>query len=231
MKSYYLLKKLITLIIIINTVVYSDTNKDREFINIQNPIPCIRRFNTTHQIGCANTDIGTYQGIVYAIRNQTELKRLHTINRQLVTVDKKIVIVTLPEFFETVVSFYLNSSSTSPINGIVLISISDYNQTDPIEYSDDAQKPNFNFGYYSNRNVSNPNSWNHGGSFNMFQSFKIPMYVITDEKEADQTFTNCYEKFNEKIFQRADTNSKFEIYSSDLLCGMELGLEMSGMIN
>ena len=36
----------------------ADTNKDREFINIKNPIPCVRRFNATHQIGCANGDIG-----------------------------------------------------------------------------------------------------------------------------------------------------------------------------
>ena len=39
-------------------LVYTDSNKDREFINIQNPIPCVRRFNSTHQIGCADRDIG-----------------------------------------------------------------------------------------------------------------------------------------------------------------------------
>ena len=39
-------------------LVYTDSNKYREFIIVKNPIPCVRRFNITHQIGCADRDIG-----------------------------------------------------------------------------------------------------------------------------------------------------------------------------
>jgi len=54
----YKMKLSILILVVLICQVYADSNKDREFINIQNPIPCVRRFNTTHQIGCADKDIG-----------------------------------------------------------------------------------------------------------------------------------------------------------------------------
>lgn len=218
---------IITVLALIICTAYSDTNKDREFINILKPIPCIRRFNTTHQIGCSNSDIGDYEGIVYAVRDDTEFQRLYSINS---IKSKKIIVVTVPLYFESVVSFYLNNTAQTAINGIVLIATS--NQTQPTQYSDDAQKPNFNFGLYSKRTTFDPASWNLAGTFNMFQSFNIPMYVITDESEAERPFTDCYDKFNKQIFQRADEQAnKFQLYSTDLFCGMQLGIEMSGSIS
>ena len=70
-----------TVVILLNLLVYifADTIKDREYININNPIPCIRRFNATHQIGCAKLDIDNYEGVVFAVREQAEFERLKLV--------------------------------------------------------------------------------------------------------------------------------------------------------
>lgn len=217
------MKKVILLVAFLFYTVNCGTNKDREFINILNPIPCVRRFNTTHQIGCSNNDIGDYEGVVYAVRDDTELNRLFRLNSLK---SKKLIVVTIPQYFVSVVETYLNNSQTTAINGIVLIATS--NQSNTNQYSDDAQKPNFNFGLYSKSNTSDPSSWNLGGTSFMFQNFKIPLYVITNEKEALIPFRDCYDKFNKQIFEHLDVDNKFSSFTTDLLCGMQLGLEMSG---
>ncbi len=163
------------------------------------------------------------------MRNESELNRLYSIND---LDDKKLVVVTMPQYFEAVVNFYLRNPVKSSINGIVLNAGSTASQNLKISpYSDDTPKPNKNFGLYSNKNYSDPKSWNAFGSSNMFQNFQIPIYVITDQEEAERSFRDCFDKFNQKIFNRANNQSKFQFYSTELLCGMQLGIEMSGKIS
>ena len=120
---------------------------------------------------------------MYAVRNDSELNRLYLLND---LGGKNLVVVTLPAYFEAVVDFYLKNSMKTSINGIVLNTAAADKPQSP-EYSDDASRPNQNFGLYTNRS-SNPASWNPAGTSNMFHSFKIPIYVITDQEEAERPF-------------------------------------------
>ena len=216
-----------------------DSNTARTFINLKNPIPCVRRMNATHQFGCGKGDKSVYDGIVYAVRNQFELNRLKSIED---LGSKKLVLVTLPLMYQDTINFYL--SKPSMVNGIVLISTIDndpskngtFNYTYPDHYSPDSKNPNQPFSWYTQGNQSKSNiDYNDpaGTSF-MFHNFDVPVYVITSEEDAKPPIDDCYEKFNREIFERADVltgGSKFKLFATDRLCGMRLGLEMSAAVS
>ncbi len=202
------LKTALTLVFIISSL-NADSNKDRSFINIENPIPCIRRFNATHQIGCAKSDIAAYEGIVLSVRNTEELKKLTSINLN----GNEVIVVTVSSMYSSVVDFYLKYRSYSFINGIVLIA--NGNETEPAGFSDDSPRPNERFGLYvgDEKNldeVSRSESgnlvalrtidWNlvRTNSY-MYESFEIPIYVITEDEQANKIISDCYEKFNKMV--------------------------------
>ena len=207
----------------------ADLNKNRTFISIPMSIPCIRRFNLTHQVGCGKLDKSNFDGIVYAVRSNYEYNRLSLLNDKLI--GRKLIVVTVPQLFTKVVDFYLSSRKTSPINGIVLIA-TDSLQSNMSEYSDDASSPNEMFSIYSalSNTTYPPVNWNTPGHSYMFENFDIPFYVIWNETEASLPFDQCYDKFNKNVFERVD-KGKFKIYSTDQLCGMQLGLEYSGAVS
>ena len=169
-------------------------------------------------------DIGNYEGIVYSVRNKTELQRLGSIQDLN---DKKLIVVTIPSFYQSVVDYYLNNTDTSKINGIVLVTSG---QTAPASQSDDSKSPNNKFGLYSENNVWQRNKidWNPAGQSYMFENFQIPIYIVTEEKAATDIFVNCYEKFNKQLFERGDA---FKALATDLFCGMQLGMDMSGALS
>ena len=170
----------------------ADSNKNRSFITIENPIPCIRRFNATHQIGCAKADIDSYKGIVLAVRDESEMARLNTTDFGA----SKVIAVTVPRFFANVVDSYLAKRAESPINGIVLVVGGEGKEAGPVSFSDDAVRPNEKFALYDHTDVD----WNAEQTNNyMFQQFDIPVYVITEETEASKIFNDCYEEFNRKV--------------------------------
>lgn len=218
-----------TVVIFLNLLVYifADTIKDREYININNPIPCIRRFNATHQIGCAKLDIDNYEGVVFAVREQAEFERLKLVE----VLDRKLIVVTIPEFYPEVVKYYLDNRVSSEINGIVLASIeNDKNQTKPDSYSDDTKRPNENYDLYNRDKRVQVVDWNLAETYGyMFENFEIPIYIVTEESEINKIFNDCFEKFNQKVFYK--DNIKNAISSTELLCGMQLGMEMSGAVN
>ncbi len=209
-------------------IINADLNKDRLFLNINNSIPCVRRFNATHQIGCGKLDYTSYNGIVYAVRNKIEFERLDYLNELN---KRKIILVVLPNMFAQVVEYYKNDPS-GKINGIVLIATPSHSASPILSYSDDSSSPDTIFSVYSNNKTINNFDWNLAGKSFMFEDFKIPFYIITDEKEAKEPFDNCYDKFNKEIFERVDQNVSlsaekiFQLRSSDLFCGMQLGLGM-----
>lgn len=214
----------------LESFVYADSNKDRSYINIENPIPCIRRFNATHQIGCAKLDIDAYEGIVYVVRNSSEFIRLKTLDLK----KQKLIAVTIPRFYPDVVNYYLKKREDSNVNGIVLIATENkqfLDQTKLESFSDDKKQPNLEFGLYANNRDLHEIEWNEVNTNNyMFENFEIPVYVITEDSEAKKIVNNCYEEFNQKIFEESD-GSTLSIKSTDLVCGMELGLDMSGAIS
>ena len=203
-----------------------DLNKDRTFLSIDNSIPCVRRFNSTHQIGCGKLDKSKYDGIVYAVRDLKEFKRLDRINN---LGSKQLILITIPETFSMSVDYYLKNKDTkeNKINGIVLLASPSYTKNFILNragnYSDDAASPNYFFSLYSNNKQYAKYDWNPSGFSYMFQNFEIPFYVITNETEARLPLDNCYDKFNAEIFERAD-NKSLQIRYTDLLCGMQLGL-------
>lgn len=172
-------------------LVSCDMNKNRAYINLAKPIPCIRRFNSTHQIGCA----GITTGIVYAIRNQVEFTRLDQFQQSGSLGSKKLIVISTPQWFVKTLEWYkknrLDNKETN-IAGLVLI----VNQTGFTGYSDDLKSPSAQFGLYG---IERSNEWNPNGNGFLFEDYKIPIYVITDEKEANQPFDDCYDKFN-KVF-------------------------------
>ena len=188
-----------TVVIFLNLLVYifADTIKDREYININNPIPCIRRFNATHQIGCAKLDIDNYEGVVFAVREQAEFERLKLVE----VLDRKLIVVTIPEFYPEVVKYYLDNRVSSEINGIVLASIeNDKNQTKPDSYSDDTKRPNENYDLYNRDKRVQVVDWNLAETYGyMFENFEIPIYIVTEESEINKIFNDCFEKFNQKV--------------------------------
>lgn len=188
----------VTLTMCLMASVSADSNKDRSFINIENPIPCIRRFNATHQIGCAKSDIDSYKGIVLAIRNASELLRLQSTEFG----SHKIVVITTPSFYPIVVDYYLAKPETSPINGIVLIASEGFGTAEPVSFSDDSVRPNEMYDMYSRGTQSDLSAvdWNADKTNSyMFKQFDIPVYILTEEKEALKIINDCYEKFNRKV--------------------------------
>lgn len=178
--------------------VYGDSNKDRSFINIANPIPCIRRFNATHQIGCAKLDIHTYEGIVYAVRGQEDLSLIKELDFN----GNQVVVITLPDFYPEVTDYYLKHREASSITGIVLIATeSSMNQTDLKGFSEDVKRPNEQFGLYRDVNEQLSSvDWNLEPTNGfMFENFEIPVYVITEQTEAEKIFNKCYDKFNKQV--------------------------------
>lgn len=202
----------------------ADLNKQRTYIDIESPIPCIRRFNLTHQIGCGKLSYGSYDGIVFLVNGLNDFTILKSYS--LTKINRQLIILVYPNMFSTIVDFYMSQDrfESKIINGIVLLANKQPDSSFQ-GYSDDTLNPNQFYSFYS-RNQSMVN-WNKYGKSYMFQSFDVPFYVITNEKEADAAIQNCYVKFNKPVFQRLP----IEMYSTDLLCGMQLGLEMSGAVN
>jgi hypothetical protein len=197
----------------------SDLNKDRMYINLKEPIPCIRRFNATHQIGCGKLDQAKYEGVVFAVRNQTELQLLtQLVDAHQAKFRYKLVIATVSSMYTAVVEYYKSSAQQS-INGIVL-SIA-YDSATP--FSEDLQSPNRAFSIYTDKTQV----WNTPGSGYMFESFDVPFYLITSKNESDSIFTDCYDKFNYPLLVSDFDNIDF----SKSMCGMQLGMEMSGAVS
>ena len=227
----YLSLKLTTTILLfafIFCLALADSNKNRTFIEIPNSIPCIRRFNATHQIGCGNLDKSNYDGIVYALKENLDFQRLKSLlSRNLI--NRNLIVVTKPEMFSDLVEFYLANKKKSLINGIVLIALKD-SSTNLTNYSDDTPRPNSYFSIYKENSSSI--DWNSAGRSFMFQNFDIPFYVITEDSEVKLPFEQCYDKFNRDVFERADKDmNNFKIYSTDHLCGMQLGIQYSGAVS
>jgi hypothetical protein len=206
----------------------ADSNKNRTFINIPNSIPCIRRFNATHQIGCGKLDKSNYDGIVYAMENSSDFERLkRLLSKNLI--NRNLIVVSKPEMFSDLVEYYMGNKKDSIINGIVLIALKD-KEANLESYSDDSPRPNSLFSIYGEN--SSLIDWNSAGHSFMFQNFEIPFYVITEESEAKLPFEQCYNKFNKEVFERADKEeNKFKFYSTDHLCGMQLGIQYSGAVS
>lgn len=204
-----------------------DLISDDMYTKIENTIPCVRRANATYQIGCGNLDKSDYDGVVYMIRNQTELNTLKQLELKST---KRLIAVTIPEIFQAVVDFHLNDKKEI-LNGLVLISsINDESNVDysKLMYSDDKLNPNTQFSYYFDKPGYSNQIWNKAGSAFMFQNFKIPFYLLTSTEES-QKIVNCYEKFNSHIFSSqtlASSNNVLAFKSMDKLCGMQLGLQM-----
>ena len=106
---------------------------------------------------------------MYSVRNETEFQRLDSINDLN---DKKLIVVTIPHFYQSVVDYYLSNTQTSKINGIVLVTIG---QTSPPSQSDDSKSPNNKFGIYSENNLWSRNEidWNPAGQSYMFENFQF----------------------------------------------------------
>lgn len=210
--------------------VISDMNKERAYINLLNTIPCIRRFNSTHQTGCGKLDYSSYEGIVYTVRDNSEFERLANLNKLDIP---DLVVVTLPNYFSKVVELHQHDLTKSRIKGIVLISnrdyISNFSRSD-LSLSDDASSPNSKFSLYSTNKTFGPINWNPSGTNYMFQNFNIPFYTIFDFNETSKVIEQCYNKFNQHIFEKYASDS-FSIKSSESLCGMQLGLQMSGAVS
>lgn len=196
-----------------------DLNKNRSYINIKKAIPCIRRFNATHQIGCGRDDIGQFEGIVVAVRNKDEFDatRALVINNKS-KLRRKLVLVTVSGTFRDTVEFYLTESEY--INGIVLVATND---TTLLDYSDDQNRPNERFSVYGELT----RDWNPTGSGYMLRNFDVPFYLVTDSTESELIFNNCYDKFNSHLLSPNRTSIDF----SASLCGMQLGMQMSGALS
>ena len=196
-----------------------DLNKNRTYISLKQPIPCVRRFNSTHQFGCGKLDDSSYEGMVYAVRNDSELEHLHQLIETYQNKFRyKIVIATVGSMFPQVVEYYKKSKQF--INGIVLSVVSDQ---DNVPYSDDAPSPNRFFSIYGDSS----SAWNPTGSGFMFESFDIPFYLVTDPAESNSIFVNCFDQFNAPSLITDFKNVEF----SKSMCGIQLGMQMSGSVS
>ena len=225
MSKYFII--IISILISVLKSTHSDLITDQIYKSIKSSIPCVRRLNATHQIGCGNLDDGSYYGALYLVNNLTDLTNLNSIN--INEISKKLIIITVPSMFTHVVDYYLNvdalkKSNEMKINGIVLLSSDD--DYDSEGYSDDSLKPNNMFSYYNDKpQFNNSINWNKYGSSYIFDSFKIPLYLVYDSTDI-KTIIDCYESFN-----RALLLSNTQSMSNQRLCGMQLGIQMNAAAN
>jgi hypothetical protein len=213
---------LILSILFINSI-KSDLISDQIYINITSAIPCVRRLNATHQVGCGNLDESNYYGVVYLVENSTDLENIKLINSN--EFSKKLIIVTMSSMFKPVVDYYQNIDlkNSKIFSGIVLLSYDNDHHSQ--SYSDDSSNPNERFSFYNDKTKYNKIDWNLNGSNYMFENFKIPFYLITNSTEGGH-IVNCYDTFN-----RETLLSKTPSESNDRLCGMKLGLQMSASVS
>ena len=221
----------LAIIIILFTIVHvkpikSDLITDQIYINLSSSIPCVRRLNATHQIGCGNLDDSNYYGVLYLIKNLTDLNNLNLIN--LNEISKKLIILTVPSMFKSVVDYYINVDSIKKkskdlkINGIVLLSNDGENTQ---QYSDDSSRPNDKFSFYNGQSLNNNIDWNKVGSSYALDSFKVPINFIYNSSESD-LILDCYEKYNRNSLLSSSTS-----ISNKVFCGMQITLRMDAAVN
>jgi hypothetical protein len=196
------------------TTTHADILNEDIYVNIKSTVPCIRRFNSTHQIGCGDADKANYNGIIFHVDNANDLAKLNGVKPS-----NQLILVTRPQYFQAAVDFHLNADKNKIINGIVLMnsnseSTSEYQKTPDASYSDDRQIPNFKFDYQADQNPT----WNVNGSSNQFIQFKIPIYLVYNETEIN-TIIKFYNKFNSNYFAKLLNNTNNNA-TSDLLLGM-----------
>lgn len=215
---FQMISLLVLIFLSIQQTVNADKNQNRTYIDFTEPIPCVRRFNATHQIGCG----GVQTGLVYAVRGQYSLDRLSTNITPDVLGSRRVVVIVTPNWFAPLIDWALNSSSTasSILAGIVLAE--NLTTVATGEYSDDVKIPNSEFSAYKDRT-----EWNPAGRGAMFNDFKYPVYIMTNPDEAEIVFNVCYDQINRHYFG----SDPIRISSSVRLCGMQLGMDMSGAVS
>lgn len=223
-------KTVLTTIVLLSIaiqIISCDFISNEIYINITNAIPCVRRLNATHEIGCGNLDQSSYDGILYVVNSSLDISNLNNIN--LIDAKKLILIALNSNIFKQIVDYYISKKDTKQlINGIVLISLDD--DSTFYSYSDDNQKPNEQFSFYNDRPTYNAINWNSAGTSYMFNKFKVPVYLITNQTESN-LILDCYNRYNKDIFSSNTTQATINIKTTDKLCGMQLGLQMFAASN
>jgi hypothetical protein len=188
---------------------HADILSEQIYIDIKSTVPCIRRLNSTHEIGCGDADKSNYNGVVYHVENMDDLLRLNQIKPS-----RPLILVTRPQQFQNCVDFHLNSDKNNLVNGIVLLK-STTEDDKPDGYSDDKPVPNANFGY----DVDQSPNWNPTGSSNQFIHFKIPIYLVYNKVEIE-TIIEFYNKFNSNYFLNLANGTSSSNNTGDLLLGL-----------
>ncbi|UYV64380.1 NCSTN [Cordylochernes scorpioides] len=172
----------------------------------------VRRLNATHQIGCA-TAAGSSIGVVRLVRSQSDIECLEDI------VEDCIVAMPL-SFFTTENMVLLRDSGR--VNGVIVLKSPQDHA--PPRFSEASSCPNEDIGLYTKSDNARfahckMGRWNppNPALSLMYEDWKMPIFLITNQTDIDYIVDHCYENFNGPNSGSTDSSPK---------CAAQLKLNM-----
>uniref|UniRef100_T1JAP2 Nicastrin n=1 Tax=Strigamia maritima TaxID=126957 RepID=T1JAP2_STRMM len=187
MASRIVLVQLLVLILVIfiSESIKADRTSEKIYVNLNGEMPCFRRLNATHQIGCASLRGGSV-GIIHYVENYSALNYILENGTNY-----PFVIAIRPDYFHRITLEDMKLSGK--VSGVLLINPS--NETFLMHnYSPDQKCPNMNYGLYRDESSCSV-PWNKVGSGILYEDWGFPIFIIKEQHDID-LILECYQKFN-----------------------------------
>ncbi|XP_047492958.1 nicastrin-like [Penaeus chinensis] len=195
--------------------------KNKIYDEIQGDMPCFKRFNGTHEIGCTSKFFGN-TGVLHVIEEKADFDWVYEHGPH-----QPYVLAFTPLFLTEAV--LERARDSGKVSGVVVVVPEDFDpETQLLDgFSGETECPDDYLGLYSAS--SNPNysgycrrkPWNPNGTSMLYTSWEFPIFLITNQTSVDNIHS-CFEKFNKPV------NGMPRDWP---LCSMELKSNMFGTTN
>ncbi|XP_042879165.1 nicastrin-like [Penaeus japonicus] len=195
--------------------------KNKIYDEIQGDMPCFKRFNGTHEIGCTSKFFGN-TGVLHVIREKADFDWVYEHGPH-----QPYILAITPLFLTEAV--LERARDSGKVSGVVVIVPEDFDaETQLLDgFSGETECPDRYLGLYNES--SNPDyagyckkkPWNPNGTSLLYTSWEFPIFLITNQTSVEN-IQNCFEKFNNPV------NGMPRDWP---LCSMELKSNMYGTTN
>lgn len=195
--------------------------KNKIYDEIQGDMPCFKRFNGTHEIGCTSKFFGN-TGVLHVIEEKADFDWVYEHGPH-----QPYVLAFTPLFLTEAV--LQRATDSGKVSGVVVVVPEDFDpETQLLDgFSGETECPDDHLGLYSAS--SNPDyagycrrkPWNPNGTSMLYTSWEFPIFLITNQTSVDNIHS-CFEKFNKPV------NGMPRDWP---LCSLELKSNMYGTTN
>ncbi|XP_030747514.1 nicastrin [Sitophilus oryzae] len=173
-----------------------DRIKDMMFDGIDSSVPCYRRLNATHQIGCSSKRGGS-TGVIHFCETIDDLQFILNSG----TAGPYIPVLSTKIFSPDIVH---NLSYSDKVSGLIVYT------NEPVNFfSHDEKCPNNRF---SVDGTCKNNGWNPWGTGLLYVDIPFPLFYVENENDT-QKIKECFQTFN---------NFSFDTQKDRSLCSLEL---------